>query len=206
MKVKSVVHQKKSLSELTFDDGEKLLIDTELLAFKGIGENSQIDNIQELVFESDFKRAKSRALWYLQGRDYSEKELLDKLVSGGFSEEASLAAIEKMRQIGYVNDENYARRLYSQLVEFGSASKREAFFKLRQKGIDSDLIKQIAEEYALPEDEKIKAIIERKHKHQLESPEKLRKVFAALVRKGFEISDIKKAIREYNQEIDCEED
>ena len=206
MKIIAISHRKMGLSALVLDDGQEILVDTELLLSKGISEKSEIDDIEKLLYESDFKRAKSRGFWYLSRRDYSKKELTDKLVSGGFSHSAAVAAVEKICEMGYVDDQAYAERLFEQLSERGLSSKREVIEKLRLKGVPSEIIKQISENFPSDEEEKIKELIGKRYAGRLATEDGTRKVFAALIRKGFQFSDVKRAIREYNLEFDCEED
>ncbi len=205
MKILSVTSRRKGLSLVTTEDGRELLLDTELLALKGIAANSQIEDLEKLIFDSDFKRAKSRALWYLSRRDHSEKELQDKLIKGGFSQKVSIIAVERMREMGLVDDYKFAKRFYEQIVVYGHSSAKEATYKLKLKGINPEIIKEVAEENSFDESENIKVLIERKYANRLNTPKDVEKVFAALVRKGFSFSDVRKALKEYSEELECED-
>lgn len=205
MKIKSLKREKKGLSRVIFEDGTEILLDSELIEFKNLSSKSEIDDIEKLLFESDLKRAKSRALWYLSRRDHSEKELMDKLIKAGFSKEASLLAIERMGEMGLVDDRAFAKRLYEQLVVSGNSSAREATHKLKLKGIKPEIIKEVLEESFFDESENIKLLIKKKYQNKLNSEEGVQKVFAALVRKGFSFSDVRRALKEYSEELECED-
>lgn len=205
MKIKSISREKKGLSRVTFEDDTEILLDSELIEFKNLSKKSEIEDIEKLSFESDFKRAKSRALWYLSRRDHSKKELMDKLIKGGFSKEASLLAIERMGEMGLVDDRAFAKRLYEQLVVSGSSSTREVTHKLKLKGISPEIIKEILEESLFDEGENIKLLIKKKYQNKLNSEEGVQKVFAALIRKGFSYSDVRRALKEYSAELECED-
>jgi len=53
--------------------------------------------------------------------------------------------------------------------------------------------------------ENIKLLINKKYAKRLDTEEGVKKVFAALIRKGFSFSDVRKALKEYSLELDCEE-
>ena len=205
MNSKSISREKKGLSRVTFEDDTEILLDSELIEFKNLSKKSEIEDIEKLRFESDFKRAKSRALWYLSRSDHSKKELMDKLIKGGFSKEASLLAIERMGEMGLVDDRVFAKRLYEQLVVSGSSSTREVTHKLKLKGISPEIIKEILEENVFDETENIKLLIKKKYQNKLNSEEGVQKVFAALIRKGFSYSDVRRALKEYSAELECED-
>lgn len=205
MKIKSIRREKKSLSRLTFDDGNEVLLDTELIEFLGLSVNMDVEDLEKLIFESDFKRAKSRALMLLSRRDHSEKELTDKLIKGGFSKDASRLAIERMAEMGLVDDKAFAKHYFEQMVVFGHSSTREAEHKLKLKGISSETIKEILLDAEVDESQNVKALIERKYINKLTTEEGVQKVFASLIRKGFSFSDVKRALKEYSLELECED-
>ena len=205
MKITALSHRKKGLTAVTFEDGSEFLIDSELISKKGLMVQSEVEDLDKLLYESDFKRAKSRALWYLSRRDHSKKELYDKLVSGGFSDRAAVDSVERMVELGLVDDLAYAKRLYEQLVGCNCASNREAAAKLKLKGIHPDIIKEILEDKMTDECENIRRLIKRKYAKRLDTEEGVKKTFAALIRKGFSFSDVRKALEEYSLELDCEE-
>ncbi|MBO7217247.1 MAG: RecX family transcriptional regulator, partial [Clostridia bacterium] len=103
-----------------------------------------------------------------------------------------------------INDEAYAARMAEYLINSG-ISKREAEFKLINKGIAKDLAHSFFENID-DESGKIKQLLERKYANKLGDAESVKKVFAALIRKGFSYSDVKSALKEYSEEIMYSED
>ncbi len=204
MKVAALKQMKKALTAVTFDDGSELLLDSELIIIENIKIGFEIDDVDNLKYLSDYKRAKSRALWYLSRGDLSEKALYDKLVRGEFSERASRDAVERMKELGLVNDEAYATRMAEYLKNCG-ISKREAEYKMTSRGIPRDIAHSLLESEE-NECDKIKHLLEHKYANKLSDEESVKKVFAALIRKGFSYSDVKSALREYSEEIYNSED
>ena len=85
MKITQIKPSQLHLSCVCFEDGENVLIDKDVCVSHSLMVDCEIDNefLEQLRFESDYVRAKSRALWYLDRMDYSEKALYNKLVEKG---------------------------------------------------------------------------------------------------------------------------
>lgn len=205
MKILSVKNRRKHITAVELEDGTELLLDTELAEFWDLKPDAVIDDPDVLLYESDLKRAKSRALWYLSRGDHSEKALYEKLRQAGFSEASSSAAVLRMIELDLVNDQRYAERLSEYLAASGS-SKREIFAKMMNKGIPSAIAKECAFSDGEDETEKIKHLLETKYASKLSTEEGVQKVFAALIRKGFSFSDVKDALKAYSEELYYSED
>ena len=204
MRVTALKQMKKSITAVFLDDGSELLLDSELIIIENIKIGSEVEDTENLKYLSDYKRAKSRALWYLSRGDLSEKTLYEKLARGDFSKRASQDAVERMKELGLVNDEAYAARMAEYLMNSG-VSKREAEYKLISRGIPKDIAHSLLESEE-SECEKIKYLLEHKYVSKLGDEESVKKVFAALIRKGFTYSDVKSALKEYSEEIYNSED
>lgn len=205
MKIISLSNRRKGLTAILFQDGSECLIDSELVSICNLKDGSVVEDLNELKFESDCKRAKSRALWYLSRADHSKKALWQKLIKGGFSKEAVDSAVERMEELGLLDDEKLAIRLTEYYLS-QNMSRKEAYHKLLLKGIQSSLAKEIVFCHQDDETEKIKDLISVKYASKLEGEENVKKVYAALVRKGFSFTDIRKALREYSEELENSEE
>lgn len=200
MKITELKPVKKSLS-LVYIDGEYAMkLDTATLAENGIRVGSELDDdeLHQLIEKSDYKRAKERALWLLSGRDYSKKQLMDKIKKDS-SQDAAEEVCERMEELGLVNDENYARRLAHDLIYLKKLSVKGARYKLIEKGIDRDLCDEILDEFEVDEVEQIVEIIERKYADKLDDEKGRRRAVAALQRLGYGWSDIKSALSEFEE-------
>ena len=81
MRITDLKPAKKALT-LVYIDGEYAMkLDTVTLAENGITVGYVLDDeeLKELIEKSDYKRAKEKALWLISGRDYSKKQLMDKI-------------------------------------------------------------------------------------------------------------------------------
>ncbi len=207
MIITQIVRRRQHLCQIMLDTGDSFLLDSEYLAEKALKEQMVLesDDITRLRQESDYKRALSRSLWYIERGDVSKKALKDKLKKAGFSEEASEQAVQRMIELGLVNDREYALRLAEKLLS-SCVSKREAAQKMQLRGIDRETVKWALNEFECDASQQIKALILKKYKNKLQSGEDVKKVFAALQRKGFNYGDIKSVLKQYNEEIEYNEE
>ncbi|MCR4840993.1 MAG: recombination regulator RecX [Lachnospiraceae bacterium] len=150
-------------------------------------------------------RGKRYALSLLSDREYSSKMLMDKLSSTGYSSEHAEIIIDYVKSFHYLDDERYAENYIRSRMQ--SKSRRYLERKLYEKGISKELSEEI---FSKLEEENCnespsdieKNIIRRELSKKLKSVdpndhERITKVTAALVRKGFNYSDINESVSDY---------
>lgn len=202
MTVTETKKEKGHLLRVAFDCREDVLIDIDTAALNGVRQGAELSEseLKKIIGISDYTRAKSRALWYLDRSDHTEKALYDKLRKARFSEEVSAEVIAKLVDLGLIDDNRFAKRYSERLLE-QNASKRQIYYKLCEKGINRDLAKETVD--TLPQDEtaQIKNVIEKKYKTKLKDKESVKKVYAALIRKGFSFGGVREVLKEYEEEL-----
>ncbi len=185
-----------------------LSLDSELCEMKHLKAGVELSDAElvALVRESHTKRAKSRALWYLSRGDCSRQTLFDKL-KRSFPEYACESACNRMEELGFINDETYAKRRLQRIIDQKKISVRMAKQLLRMEGVDPDLVDDAAQEVEYDPVKAIVGLIERKYKQKLGDKAATDKVIAALMRKGYGFSEIKEALSRFDPENDfyCEE-
>ncbi len=201
MQIEGISKRRKGLTCLVVE-GQEVLVDTEVLLLSPYkaGESISAEDLQQLQADSDFKRAKERALWYLSRGDLSEKGLYDKLARA-FHKSAAAAAVARIKELGLVNDQAYARRLAKALVEEKHLSARMAGVQMLQKGISRQLAEEALAELEPDNTAAAVALIEKKYKNKLSTPDDLRRTYAALQRRGFTYSEVRAALAQYNANI-----
>ncbi len=202
MKIVEIKPSKLHLNLVSFSNGQEVLLDKDVCAEHSLMTDMEIteEDFKNLKFQSDYVRAKSRALWYLDRMDYSEKALFDKLVLKGFDKKASSAVIAKFVELGLLDDRRFGERLCEKLLNSGS-SKRAAMQKMYQKGLTYDLCRELLEENDSDEEDAILKLIEKKYAQKLEDKENYQKVYAALVRRGFSYGDVSRALKKYLEDF-----
>lgn len=201
MKVIKTTKKKGHLTEVVFDDMTYILLDDDIF-LKGdfsLGATVSDEEADKAETESDFLRAKNRALYYLSIKGYTEKELKDKLTKAGFGAEPTAKTIARLKELYLIDDMAYALQFVKKANE-NLISKREIKHKLIEKGIDRENAEYLTDDNCTPDQEKLKAIILKRFSEKLGDEKENEKAFSYFVRKGFSFSDIKKAINEYIDE------
>lgn len=134
----------------------------------------------------------------LLARDYTEKQLRDKLLQKEYETEMIDEAIDYVKSYGYVDDFRFATGYIRYYSDFRSKGRIE--IDLLKKGISKDMITdayaEITEKETLTsEKELISKYLEKKH-FDIENAtyEEKQKMMAALYRKGFQIDEIKRSL------------
>lgn len=198
MEITKIAPRRKGLSQLYIDNEEAMKLDTQMLLLEGIKEGMELTDQQlhELVQKSDARRAQEKALYLLEYRSHSKKELADKIARTAASKEAAQEAANRMEDLGLIDDARYARDYARSLFlrkKFGSRRVKQ---ELLQKGIDRDLADEILGEYAqLDTGETIYDILSRKYPAFMQDEKVRRRAVAALQRFGYSFEEIRSAMR-----------
>ena len=163
MLITAIEPRRKAMCAL-FLDGEfvmnldaRTLIENRFDVGREIGD----EELREIIELSNERRAKEKALWLISYRDHSKKELKDK-IKRTCDEDSAEKAVERMEELGLVNDESYARQ-YAQKLIFGKRmSKRTAMLELARKGIDRDTAEAVLDDIEVDNREQIREVIEKK--------------------------------------------
>ena len=197
MIITAIEPRRKSLSAIFIDGEFAVKLDTETVLSERLKVGEEIDDerLLELIKTSDARRAKEKALWLISYRDHSEGELRQKL-SKDYGEEAVDKAINRLMELGLINDESFAKK-YAESLSQKHLSNRQIQQKLRLKGIDRELSSETVEGLDLDEKEEIRALINKKYIRKLSDEADLRRTVAALQRRGFSYSDIRSVLSEF---------
>ena len=140
----------------------------------------------------EFDKLKTKILKYIMYKKRTEQEIRRK-----FSEENSEMfedVIEHLKEIGYINDQNYIEKAVSEYINLNNLSIKELKYKLQAKGIQSDSIDDYIynnsdklEEYEI---NSAKNIIMKKQNSMEEQ-----QLIQFLLKKGYKMDSIKEAIR-----------
>ncbi|MCD7824052.1 MAG: recombination regulator RecX [Oscillospiraceae bacterium] len=201
--ITSIEKYKGSTMRIDFDEGEPLFINIDVLNEYHLQKDIAVPQsaIDQIVHSNDFRRAKERALYLLDERDYSYIELYKKL-ERNYSEDICLEVCNRLSEIGCINDRRYSERLaehYCQTKRFGLRRARE---EMRKRGISNELITEALYPYEDTASERIAELIDKKYARYLTDEKGVQKVKAALVRQGYSFSEVNKALAEYESEME----
>ena len=201
MKITAIEKYKASTFRVDFDEGEPSYLNSEIISKFNLkaGMTLPLSAWEQIKDESDFRRAKERALYLLDYRDYSFVDMFKKLRQN-YDEELCCRVMEKLVELGVINDMRYAQGLARHYVEVKLFGRRRAFQEMRQKGLTREVIDMALEEYAEGVDERLRKLIEKKFMRYLDDEKGVNKTKNALVRYGYDFSDINRVLRQMEDE------
>ena len=194
MIITAIEPRKKGLSALYIDGEFAMKLDTEtLLACRfDVGREIDDDELKDIIDKSNERRAKEKALWLISYRSHSKKELFDKL-KRSFDEASAQKAVDRMEELGLINDEEFAKLYARKLVNGKKMSVKAAEFELYRKGIDKITAEQVLGELEYDPQTQIIEFITKKYKN-IQDEKIKRRAVAALQRKGYSWEEIRQAI------------
>ncbi len=112
----------------------------------GLKEDEELTpEVYEAISGVLHKRALNRTVYLLKDRDYTEGQLTKKLSESGYPTDIVNEAVAQMKDYGYVNDYNYAESFVRNKASM--MSRRELEYKLAEKFVPRDIIKQVLSDY-----------------------------------------------------------
>lgn len=143
----------------------------------------------------EFDEQKTRIMKYIVYKRRTEKEVRNKF-KNSMEEEILNDIINYLKEAKYIDDNDYLRRMIQNIMILKTQSIKEIQYKLLSKGINKDEIERYIyinedelEEYELNCAKKI--ILKKSDKDENE-------IRAYLLRKGYKLENIRKAIDEIN--------
>ncbi len=189
------------------DDGNEIVLDKRTWEESPYGVDSFLswEQIEALCEQSARDRARDKAVFLLSRRDYSRKELEQKLCreKGRYHADRRDCAAEAaayMEELGYVNDSAYAARLARQYQEGRLYPARRAVEKLCERGIARETARLAVEDLDLDDTQLALEFLRKKRYNIPSSREEAEKIAAALGRYGFSGEDIRRAFTLWENE------
>lgn len=163
------------------------------LAVDGTISDSMYDEIMNLLCT----RAFTRIAYLIKDRDYTEYEISSKLRNSHYPEDVISAAVERGKKEKFIDDYRYADNFVHFKAE--SRSRNMVVNKLRTKGVPSDIIDSVCDEYYEEHEDAEETIVREllakklcgRDPSSLEYEER-QKLFASICRKGFSYESVKK--------------
>ena len=189
---------------LLLDDEYQITTDIDFWAEHYFKDGTEItqEEWESLTNSIYYKKAVDKCYDLLSRRDHSVKELKTKLLRT-VDEKNADKAIEKMLELGYLDDEKYARNLVKYLAQTRNMSKNHIKQEMFKRGIPNEIINSVMEDYEFDNVSCVVDLILTKYRNKLNNEDGNKKVIASLMRKGFSYSDIKNAFyRIENEEYD----
>lgn len=204
MKVESIEAISAKKVQVTLEDGFSFPLYTREVSTYHIevGKDISDETYHEIKDILLVKRSRARAMNLLVKKSFTVKELEKKLSDGGYPEQIVAKAIEYVSSFHYLDDKRYA---YSYIaVKAPSTSKKMMELSLKRKGIDKEVFEKAFSEYIESEgsydtEAMIANLIKKKgYNPETATPKDKQKIFAFLMRKGFQSSDVMHCLNIYD--------
>lgn len=144
--------------------------------------------------------AKERALALLDRRDYSRAELLKKLTEKGVEEAEAVAVVDRLAELGFVDDTRYAPLVVRKYAARGYGPQRVKM-ELQKRGIPRELWDTALQEIP-QQDDTVDRLLRTKLHGETPDRAELKRAADFLLRRGYSWDEIKAAVARYNAEIE----
>ena len=183
----------------------KIYIHSEIIRKYKVAKGMELseEDADRLIYENDLRRARERALYLMESRDHSYRELFDKLEKN-YSEDICFEVCNRLAEIGVINDRRYAEKLCRQLFDVKKLGRYRVRQEMRLKGLGSEIIEEAMENFSEEDEpfERLEKLVEQKYERYLTDRKGVEKVKNALARKGYSFGEIKEVLDLYDLDFD----
>ena len=188
-----------------FVDGEFWAeLDSGVAAEHGLFEGAVLSQarLAEARVAGERSLAMSRALSLLGYRARAKGELRDRLERAGYSGETVAVVIARLEELGYLDDEEFARSLAREDAR-KKYGPRRILGDLRRVGVDEEVAREAVDEAFVERSEYLTALAiarRRYNKEEKGSDAQARRVYSFLMRRGYSADVCVEVARGYRQE------
>ena len=195
--IQSVEKYKGSTYQVNFTEGEPAFINSEIISQFNLRAGLELPESawEQVLYANAFRKARERALYLLDYRDYSYIELYKKLESN-YDEGICYEVLDSLAKVGIIDDRRYAENLAEKLVSVKKFGYFRAVQEMRLKGISKDLADEVLSAYEDTVRDRLIELLKTKYARKLEDENGITKVKNALVRQGYSYNQINEALDE----------
>ncbi len=162
-----------------------------------VGEYIEENKLVEIQYQSEMQACFDKALNFISSTVKTKKQIKDKLLRLGYLDEIVEKTIEKLKEYGYVDDGDYAKRFASTYK--GTKGKKLIKLELRRKGV-SEKDAETAVECIESQQEACDRLAEKYLKNKEKDQKNILKCYKYLLSKGFDYDEAKLAVDKYNED------
>ncbi len=154
------------------------------------------DEINEIIKKGELQKSFDKTLRFVMTRPRSMKEVKDYFKRKEIDNTLHQNILERLEKLELLNDQKFAKWWVEQRLEFKHKSKKDITFELRQKGIDTNTIKNVLDDSEMDELKIAKELIVKKEYKWKRYDEDVRKqkMSQYLAGKGFSWDIVKSVI------------
>ncbi len=174
--------------------------ESEVLSF-GLYQGRELtaDEVHELQNAARSSGLKEKTIELLSRKPMSRREMERKLQTWEAGEEETAVICDRMEELGFLNDGEYAKRLvrHYSAKGYGVRKLKDELFR---RGVPREFWDEALSE-AQGSEGAIEAFLSKKLGERAVDPKELKKISDALVRRGFSWSEIDEGIRRYGANL-----
>lgn len=207
MKIAALSEYKGETWEIVLESGRKVFVNEMIVSDFRLFEGKEITaaELSSITSADIARKAKKRALYLLGERAFCRAELFLKLEKT-YGAEVAENAVCYVEELGYINDEDYAEKYAEYLIKRKKHGVYRAKREMLQKGLSRELCENVLAEFTEEElDEELLRLIRKKYIEKIADFDGRRKTVAALVRRGYAFSAVKRCIAACLEDFDDEE-
>ena len=170
-----------------------------------VGDFLSAERYEALEFAEACSQAAVKAVSLLAFGDNTARKLTDKLRQKGFSREAAAEAVRFCVERRYIDEEDQLRRLMEQLCERKKYGLRRIKQEVYTKGFSEETVKAVFEETAasLDFDAAVYDRVKKLGAAAFATPQAKKRQVASLLRYGFSMEEINRALKSMHLESEC---
>lgn len=185
-------------------------VDQDVLIKYSIAKGTELDEqaLNEILSTDAYKKGLNKAIQYLSYRMRSEREVLSYLHKNEFSDKACSEILSKLKEYGYLNDQEFSKMFVRNRMEFSSKGPAVIAQELGQKGVAKEVVQQALSQYPFEKQvEKASTFAQKKitQKRKESITQIKQKVSQTLAGKGFPWEVIQVAMESLVIEQDADE-
>ena len=177
LKIISAEKYKGSTYRVDIENSEPAFLNSEIISKYNLRGGMEVseDVWDEIVYSNEFRRARERAMYLLDYRDYSYSELYKKLLNN-YGEQICYDVCDKLAELGFINDRRYAESLARKYMEVKKFGYFRAVQEMRLKGLSKELIDEVLSGYEDTVHERLAELIEKKYLRKLEDEDGVKRL------------------------------
>lgn len=159
--------------------------------------------------KTEIEKGIDAAVRYLSYRSRTEKEVLDHLLKKKFQEKTIHEIINRLKEYRYLDDQDYLRNYLSANAQVTRYGKIRIYHDLKRRGLKESVLDQLDYYYPRAMEKKFCKLLADKHYPKLSGksiPERKKKLYAKLLRLGYESIMVLDCIDDLEWENDDQEE
>ena len=188
---------------LFFDEEFAFSVDLETLAQFGLQKGMEFteEEYEDLLEKTQYKKARDRAFKLLGYKSYTRWLLRQRLLQEEFPEEVVLDVLDRLEELGLIDDLDYAVRCSTDLLHLKKYSLSRVRQELRHRGVEDADIEEALSQVENDPLEQIRQVIEKKYRSALADEKGRRRAVNGLLRLGYGYGQIHQVMNEFDIEL-----